>query len=404
MLLAAQYLFQEASSKLLDMTYIDHFGKFLMIFSSSNIVKFIHSILLIYFVYFIDDMPTFEKAEAEVKAQREKAAKFASTDMLTNLPEDGLIPEINNNTTNNTTEQKEKPDEVDDLSLNYNPTNNIKEEDKEETIEEEHKEKIFFPLIKALIILNYMELLMQNENMMVFRDSIPLKLHFKACYDQLTEEEIQYLTHGYAPMTLGYPVYSIYRYFRPETLSIANANLLPELLLVDTAIPIDGIKELIATILEEANYYWEQQEKLRLVALRQGLEVDEESIKENDEESIASSVTSVIKPKTAKELRDEKRKKYQEQRQKANLQRAKVSMQRKYLYNLIQTDEISELFEIQARGDQNMNSAESWRPDLQNKRKNLRASQAEFSRMLGGVQETLNEINSQHEQDGEEPA
>jgi hypothetical protein len=186
------------------------------------------------------------------------------------------------------------------------------------------------PAASAMIIVNYMDLLMKIQNDIVLRQSLDIKQYFSDCFEELSEKEKDRLRQsGIVGEYRNVPVFA--------------ANKQPELV--------------VTAMLEEAEYFAKKQQLSQESSLKSKLmsSVSEDSLSTvqplDDENSLKSSVQTESTRKRLLQKNLSIKQKSIEQRQKDNRIRAETSKQRKYLYDLIQSDDISKIFAAKAGKD-----------------------------------------------------
>lgn len=219
--------------------------------------------------------------------------------------------------------------------------------------------------IKALIILNCLDLLHRTESFTALRNATDMKTLLVDCLRCLTEKEKDKLCHGVVPNFRGVAVFH----------SSTNHGPLLQAIVQELAFSTQDFSliQLLPTSLAHgsANAALESSEKV-------GEKLNEENVE--DDQGNLSLLT-----KSSAELRKEKRQKYEEQRQKDMKLRAEVSKQRQMLYELIQTDKISEIFAAQA-GAAEAAAKAGWGID-EEAAKALEKERDEFAKMASAMAE-----------------
>jgi hypothetical protein len=167
-----------------------------------------------------------------------------------------------------------------------------------------------------LMSINYITVLIETESLGKLQQSMQLTHRLYELYQLLTEKERQKLMNGTVPLVKEMPVF-----------------------------PYANLRETLQNVLKEVADYHE-------TALQRALLEAEELRRKQEEEdmlSLAASGTeeSPVK-KDAKQLRKEKREKYMEQRRVDAIKRSEITKQRKSLYELIQSDRITTIFNARA--------------------------------------------------------
>jgi hypothetical protein len=179
-----------------------------------------------------------------------------------------------------------------------------------------------------MIILNYIQIITEAESVIALRQSEPLKLLFHDCWQMMSPvDRERLLLQCIVPDVKSVPVF-ILKNFQPN--------------------------KLLHSILADAAYLLHEK------PLDEADDVSVESLKPTEE--VVPDDGSIV-TKDSKQLRREKenlrKAKHDEQRQKDAIRRSEVAKQRMFLYNLIQTDQISKVFEARA-GSAQLLQAPSW--------------------------------------------
>ena len=168
---------------------------------------------------------------------------------------------------------------------------------------------VFYLPCRILMLLNFFRMCKAFEANAMLRKSFYLKEAIAACLELCLSPNItEKLRHGIVPLVQDMPVFIIDKSF----------SLLDE-------------------VVAEVNAYIAKQQKKESDALAEAAAIEE-----------ARAAMEREKNKTAKELRDEKRQRYVEQRKQDAIYRQKVSQQRNLLYQLIQSDQKTEIFKVRA--------------------------------------------------------
>lgn len=194
---------------------------------------------------------------------------------------------------------------------------------------------------KALIILNYLDILYRTESFTALRNAVPLKELLVLCIQCLSMKERQKLCLGVVPEFREVAVLHTTTKHQPlltailQEMAFSTNNMsLMQLLFFDDS---DG-SSMAASVKPASEHAGSLHPN------------------EDDLQSLgsASNIT-----KTSAQLRKEKKQKYAEQRLKDGKLRQGMSKQRQMLYELIQTDKISDIFAAQASSSAAM-SAPGW--------------------------------------------
>ncbi|RYH28598.1 hypothetical protein EON65_11575 [archaeon] len=180
--------------------------------------------------------------------------------------------------------------------------------------------------IKALITLNYIDVLIRTQSFTNLRNCMPAKEFMLKCVACMGSKEKDKLLKSVVPAYRGIQV--LHTSLKHELLLQA---LIQEVALITSNLELLHLLPSTSSLADELSQALSRQSK-------------EKSIVEEDDQSLSSAQT-----KTSAQLRKEKRQKYQEQRNKDNKVRQDVSRQRKILYDLVHTDKISEIFASKAR-------------------------------------------------------
>lgn len=211
-----------------------------------------------------------------------------------------------------------------------------------------------FPCCSAMIIANYIDVVIKNDNHISLRSIFPVKLFMYNCFEAMNEIEQEKFLRGVVPEVSNIPVF------------VTNSK--PE--------------AVIKKVLDEVAYFTS---KKRKDADLQRKKEEEEAIAAaaaaaaEEEASLAESLASLSTTKRLKKLNDMKKQKSLEARQRDNAIRAELSRQRKFMYELIQTDQITTIFAAKAgRGAED--GAGKWEsPDDQDL---ISTANAEFANMI----------------------
>eukprot|EP00981_Chlorochromonas_danica_P010068 scaffold2998_cov158-Ochromonas_danica.AAC.6 len=219
--------------------------------------------------------------------------------------------------------------------------------------------------VKALIILNCLDLLHRTESFTALRNATDMKTLLVDCLRCLNEKEKDKLCHGVVPNFCGVAVFH----------SSTNHGPLLQAIVQELAFSTQDFSliQLLPTSLAHgsANAALDSSEK------------DDEKLSEEIVEDDQGSLSLLTK--SSAELRKEKRQRYEEQRQKDMKLRAEVSKQRQMLYELIQTDKISEIFAAQA-GVAEAAAKAGWGID-EEAAKALEKERDEFTKMASAMAE-----------------
>lgn len=175
------------------------------------------------------------------------------------------------------------------------------------------------PSTSAMIIINYIDVLFKNESTTALRQIFPVKEYFAKCYESMSPKEQETIMISVVPEYRNIPVFGTNK--KPETI--------------------------IKNMLQEVAYF-SAKKKAEEESLRSQLESLASSSVDKDEESVASTVETESTAKRIGKKNREKQQKSLEQRQKDNKVRMETARQRKFLYELIQTDQISKIFAAKA--------------------------------------------------------
>lgn len=217
--------------------------------------------------------------------------------------------------------------------------------------------------IKILLVLQYLHLLDLTQNLMAQKQALPLKhLLYDAFYEGLQEEEQTRLwqiapTSIASVLTAGGDLHPHERYFWNGILVFPLKDFAPKPLLERTLQEVRIIREAEARSRQLETAGDVDDAMSSVASAHDAQEKDAASIAslhEGDDED-QSSVTT----KDSKLLRAEKRQRYEAQRKKDAARRQEVAKQRKFLYNLIQTDQISEIFARKAAASTTSSTAVS---------------------------------------------
>lgn len=175
------------------------------------------------------------------------------------------------------------------------------------------------PSTSAMIIVNYIDILFKNESTTALRQIFPIKEYFAKCYELMSRKEKETILISVVPEYRNIPVFSTNK--KAETI--------------------------VKNMLQEVAYFTAKK-KAEEESLRSQLESLESSSIVQDDESIASTIETESTAKRIRKKNKEKQRKSEEQRQKDNKIRIETARQRRFLYELIQTDQISKIFAAKA--------------------------------------------------------
>ena len=223
-----------------------------------------------------------------------------------------------------------------------------------------------------LIMVNYITTLLQTNSIGQLARAFPIKRHAYRLYRMLSEEEQEKLKNGIVPVI-------------KQMLVFPHVNL---------AVTLGEIVEEISCHLDDGFVRNAREEERRRIA-------EEEAKQEQQRKAAVDSESARLAAMTPAQLRREKRRKFEEQRRKDNKLRAMVSQQRKVLYDLVQTDEISDIFASKASGSVKAAKTPDW--GTESSKKSIRAESA-ISKLAStlGPSSSKREIADWDEEGGEE--
>jgi hypothetical protein len=168
-----------------------------------------------------------------------------------------------------------------------------------------------------LVLLNYVTVLIETESAGKLQQALGIKRRVYEMYHRLPSKEVERLANGVVPAVSDIPV-----------------------------MPYGKVRVTLDRVVAEMEQY------LELAAKRAALEAEEELRRRLEEEdslldsSVADESVKVTDPK---QLRKERREKYAQQRKLDGAKRVEVTKQRKALYEMIQTDRITAIFNARSR-------------------------------------------------------
>ncbi len=175
------------------------------------------------------------------------------------------------------------------------------------------------PSTAAMIIVNYIDVLFKNDSTTALRQIFPIKEFFSKCYDSMTPKEQETIMVAVVPEYRNIPVFSTNK--KPETI--------------------------IKNMLQEVAYFTAKKKADEESLRTQSESLEAPSIAQ-EEESVASTIDTESTAKRIRKKNKDKLKKSEEQRHKDNKVRAETARQRRFLYELIQSDQISKIFAAKA--------------------------------------------------------
>lgn len=244
------------------------------------------------------------------------------------------------------------PDAVEDLdgtgeASSTLPAASVSEEDGLEEGEAQPSVTLSHASIKALVVLNYLDVLYRTQSFASLRQAMRHKEFLVRCIQALTRKQREKLVAGAVPAFRGVDVF--------HTTATHAALLYAVIQEVAFATSDMSLLQLLSSSHAE-------QAALEAASVKTGSQsAGEDGKQDEDSLSLASSSQAT---KTSAQLRKEKRQKYQEQRNKDNKLRQDLSRQRKLLYELIHTDKISEIFAAQANVAAS-NASPTWGKDME---------------------------------------
>jgi hypothetical protein len=169
-----------------------------------------------------------------------------------------------------------------------------------------------------LTMLNYVAVLIETESVGKLQQALQLKRRIYEMYHKLSAQQQERLAQGVVPQISDIPV-----------------------------LAYGKVRPVLERVVSEMEQY------LELAAKRAALEA-EEALRKRLEEEASLQESSVTEEgslnKDPKQLRKERREKYAEQRRLDAAKRIEVTKQRKALYEMIQTDRITTIFNARAKG------------------------------------------------------
>jgi hypothetical protein len=168
-----------------------------------------------------------------------------------------------------------------------------------------------------LIMVNYVTVLIETESAGKLQQALSIKRRVYEMYHRLSAKDQERLANGVVPAVGDIPV-----------------------------MPYSKVRGTLDRVVAEMEQY------LELAAKRAALEAEEELRRRLEEEDslLDSSVADEsVKATDPKQLRKERREKYAQQRKLDAAKRVEVTKQRKALYEMIQTDRITAIFNARSR-------------------------------------------------------
>lgn len=197
--------------------------------------------------------------------------------------------------------------------------------------------------IKALMVLNYLDILHRTKSFTALRTAMPYKEFLVDCLKCLSQKQREKLVVGAVPAFRGVDVFFTH----------AQHEALLHAVVQEVAFSTSNLSLLafISSAQQQAALKAKQEEEAARIAAEEASAAA--ATEEDDHKSLSSSTLT----KTSAQLRREKKAKYAEQRAKDNQLRIQVSRQRALLYEYIRTDKISEVFAAQASTTMTAHSA-----------------------------------------------
>jgi hypothetical protein len=180
-----------------------------------------------------------------------------------------------------------------------------------------HEEMQRVGLSCMLVMLNYVTVLVETESTGKLQQALQLKRRIYEMYHRLGAQQQERLAQGVVPQLGDIPV-----------------------------LPHGKVRATLERVVEEMEQY------LELAAKRAAAEAEEALRRRLEEEASLhdSSLADEGSLKDPRQLRKEKRDKYAQQRRLDAAKRVEVTKQRQVLYEMIQTDKITAIFNARARG------------------------------------------------------
>lgn len=213
------------------------------------------------------------------------------------------------------------------VSASTGPGEQAEDHDEQSQEDDVAPEVVDHAAIKALITLNYIDVLIRTQSFTNLRNCMPAKEFMLKCVACMSDKEKDKLQKSVVPAYRGIQV--LHTSLKHDLLLQA---LIQEVALITSNLDLLHLLPSTSSLADELSQTLSRQSK-------------EKSLQQEEDDQSLSSVQT----KTSAQLRREKRQKYQEQRNKDNKVRQDVSRQRKILYDLVHTDKISDIFASKAR-------------------------------------------------------
>lgn len=209
---------------------------------------------------------------------------------------------------------------------------------------------------KLVILLNYLAILMKTESVSLLRNSYPIKEYAFYLKLFLSAKDLEKINNGVTNSIYKVPILSYGKH--KSTVEYVN-------------------KEVIYVLQQDAKPVIREEEQSLGT-------IDEQSESHKDEQSLQLSKASDRTAQRKRE-REMKKAKSEQQRKALSAKRAEVSYQRKFLYQLIQSDEISDIFNAKA-GHVNETVNPNWESSKEDR---LIGSAKEYEKILASMSQTM---------------